>query len=57
MAHVIVFERLYLWVLHDALDAVEVGELTDGLAGVVQQSSDSLCGEGEGLDNRENTQY
>lgn len=36
------FESLYLWVLHDALDAVKVGELIDRLAGIIQESSDSL---------------
>lgn len=31
-----------LRVLHHALDAVEVGQVTDGLVGIVQHSSDSL---------------
>lgn len=34
--------QAYLGVLHHALDAVEVGEVTDRLIGIVQHSSDSL---------------
>ena len=34
--------KAYLWVLHYALDAVEVGEVTDRLVGIIQHSSDGL---------------
>lgn len=36
--------RGYLRVLHHALDAVKVGEVADGLVGIVQHPSDSLEG-------------
>ena len=34
--------KAYLWVLHYALDAVEVGEVADRLVGIIQHSSDGL---------------
>lgn len=31
-----------LWILHDTLDAVEVGEFVDRLIGILEETSDSL---------------
>lgn len=40
--YAVVIVLFYLWVLHDALDAVEVGEFIDGFVAILQQPPDSL---------------
>lgn len=40
--HAVWILLLHLGVLHDALDAVEVGEFVDGLVAILQEPPDSL---------------